>query len=259
MRPTVGARRRQCRAPDPEPPTRPRRGSPSRMIGRMSVPGRLEAAHLLLSLEPPAWQLRHARAVAEVAAFLAFRAVAAGRRVDRGLAEVAALLHDADKAVPAGDPVRSLPHGAGSAAWLTARGHPELAAAVAGHPVSRLAASDADTWLDLATAEELLVAYADKRAGQRCMSMTGRFADWTRRYPASANWQGLSGADATRVRQRAARLETAACALAGVSPPEVRRLRWTGRVLVAARASRVGTVADPGRHPGPDTSSGPVR
>ena len=207
------------------------------MIEQMSVPGRVGAAALLLSLQPPAWHLRHVRAVAEVAAWLAFRAVAAGRPVDRALVEAAALLHDVDKVLPADDPIRALRHGAGSAAWLMARGHPELAAAVTGHPVTRLAAPDADAWLDRASNEEILVAYADKRAGQHLLPMAGRFADWTRRYPEGVNWHGWSGAEAAVVRRRAERIETAACALAGVAPRAVRRLPWTGRALAAARAA----------------------
>ena len=206
------------------------------MIGRMSVPGRVDAAALLLSLQPPAWHLRHVRAVAEVAAWLAFRAVAAGYPVDRALVEAAALLHDVDKVLPAGDPIRALPHGAGTAAWLTARGHGELAAAVTGHPVTRLAAPDADAWLERASGEELLVAYADKRASQHLLPMADRFADWTRRYPEGVNWHGWSGAEATAVRRRAERLESAACALADVTPGTVRRLPWTGRALAVARA-----------------------
>ena len=206
------------------------------MIGQMSVPGRVDAAALLLSLQPPAWHLRHVRAVAEIAAWLAFRAVAAGHPVDRALVEAAALLHDVDKVLPAGDHIRLLPHGVGTAAWLTARGHRELAAAVTGHPVTRLAAPDADAWLERASGEELLVAYADKRASQHLLPMADRFADWTRRYPEGVNWHGWSGAEATAVRRRAERLESAACALADVTPGTVRRLPWTGRALAVARA-----------------------
>jgi hypothetical protein len=207
------------------------------MIELMSVPGRVDAATLLLSLRPPAWHLRHVRAVAEVAAWLALRAVAAGHPVDRSVVEAAALLHDVDKVLPADDPHRALRHGVGTAAWLSARGHAELAAATAGHPVTRLAAADADAWLDRASAEELLVAYADKRAGQRLVSMAGRFADWKRRYPEPASWHGWSGAEAADVLRRAERIETMACALAGVTPDAVRRLPWTGRALAAARAA----------------------
>jgi hypothetical protein len=206
------------------------------MIGQMSVPGRVDAAALLLSIQPPAWHLRHVRAVAEVAGWLAFRAVAAGHPVDRALVEAAALLHDVDKVLPPGDPLRSLPHGAGTAAWLSARGHPELAAAVTGHPVTRLAAPDADGWLDRASREEILAAYADKRAHQHLVPMAVRFADWTRRYPETAGWHGWSGVEAAAVRRRAERIEAEACALADVAPEAVRRLRWTGRALAAARS-----------------------
>lgn len=209
------------------------------MIGQMSVPGRVDAAGLLLSLQPPAWHLRHVRAVAEIAAWLAFRAVAAGHPVNRALVEAAALLHDVDKVLPADDPIRVLPHGVGSAAWLTARGHGELGAAVTGHPVTRLAAPDADAWLDRASGEELLVAYADKRASQHVLPMAGRFADWTRRYPEGVSWHEWTGAEATAVRRRAERLESAACALAAVKPEAVRRLPWTGRALAMARAAGV--------------------
>ena len=91
----------------------------------------------------PTWFVRHARAVAEVAAGWRPGSMPRGIGVDRRLVEAAALLHDADKALPADDPLRALPHGEGSAAWLTRRGHPELARAVAGHPVTRLADGEA--------------------------------------------------------------------------------------------------------------------
>ena len=147
--------------------------------------------------------------------------------------------------LPAGDPFRAQRHGAGGAAWLAARGYGELMDAVANHPVTRLGAPDADAWLDRATPEELLVAYADKRAGQRLVPMAGRFAEWTRRYPEGAEWHGWTGAEAGTVRRRAARLESAACALAGVTPAAVRRLAWTGRALGVAEHARAAAM-DPG-------------
>lgn len=198
----------------------------------MTVPGRVEAAELLLSLDPPAWFLRHARAVAEIAAWLAARtAHEAADPVDRPLIEAAALLHDADKRLPPGDPARSLPHGEGSAAWLAQRGHSELGPAVAAHPVTRLVDGNRyRAWAATATLEERIVAYADKRAGQRLEPMSGRFASWERRYP-----DGWSPEEAAAVRRRASELETDVCRAAGVVPDEVRRLRWTGAALRAAR------------------------
>jgi hypothetical protein len=199
------------------------------MIDAMSVPSRTAAAAILLSLEPPPWHLRHARAVAEVAGWLAARCAARGVAVDRALVEAAALLHDVDKAIPSADPAAALRHGEGSAAWLAARGMAEPAAAVAGHPVTRLLDDGADAWLAGAPIEELLVAYADKRAGQRLESMDARFVDWRRRYP-----DGWSAGDETLARARAGVLEATVCARAGVAPAMVRRLRWTGRALRAA-------------------------
>jgi HD superfamily phosphodiesterase len=200
----------------------------------MTVPGRVEAAELLLSLDPPAWFLRHARAVAEVASWLAARTTAgptASRRVDRSLVEAAALLHDADKLLPPGDPDGALPHGEGSAAWLARRGHPELGPAVAAHPVTRLIDNERyRAWAAAATREERIVAYADKRAGQRLEPMSARFESWQRRYPA-----GWSASEATAVRRRADYLESDVCRAAGVAPNEVRRLRWTGAAIRAAR------------------------
>ncbi len=196
----------------------------------MSVPDRRAAAALLLELDPPPWALRHARAVAEVAGWLAARIDERGTAVDRRLVEAAALLHDADKVLPRHDPARALPHGDGSAAWLTARGHPELARAVAGHPVTRLADEERyRRWSAFASREERIVAYADKRAGQRLESMAARFASWGRRYP-----DAWDRATIERVRARAERLERDVCRAAGVAPTDVRRLAWTGNALRAA-------------------------
>jgi putative nucleotidyltransferase with HDIG domain len=208
----------------------------------MTVPGRVEAASLLLSLDPEAWFVQHARAVAEVAGWLAARIDALGVTIDRRLVESAALLHDVDKALPPDDPRRALPHGEGSAAWLTGAGHPELARAVASHPVTRLLDGDRfRRWAAFASREERIVAYADKRAGQRLESMNARFTSWRRRYPPSADAHRGTWDEPTfsSVRQRAGRLEADVCRAAGITPDAVRRLAWTGPALRAARAARL--------------------
>ncbi len=226
----------------------------------MAVPGRVDAADLLLSLDPPPWHLRHSRAVAEVAGALAARIAARGTPIDRRLVEAAALLHDVDKLVAHGDPVRGLAHGAGSAAWLAAHGHQELGPAVACHPVTRLLDPDAaDAWLAGATPEERVVAYADKRAGQRLESIDARFRSWRGRYPRGgrpvdegdgrppdprggepADKDGWSAGDIAAVRERAGQLERIVCEAADVDPDRVGRLAWTGPALRAARARRAG-------------------
>lgn len=193
----------------------------------MTVPQRQTAAALLRSLDPPPWFLAHARAVAEIAGWLAARIADRGIVVDRRLVEAAALLHDVDKILPPEDPARALPHGEGSAAWLSRQGHPELALAVAGHPVTRLFDVEAyRRWAAFASREERIVAYADKRAGQRLVSMENRFATWRRRHPKL--WDGPAG---TLVLQRAARLEADVCRAAKIEPAAVRRLRWTNAAL----------------------------
>jgi hypothetical protein len=208
----------------------------------MTVPGRVEAASLLLSLDPPPWFVRHARAVGEVAAWLAARIEARGIAVDRPLVEAAALLHDADKALPPDDPARALRHGDGSAAWLTRFGHPELARPVANHPVTRLADSEAyRRWAAFASREERIVAYADKRASQGLEPMDARFARWRRTHPRTVVDGRVSGWDDSTfrtIRARAARLEADVCRAAGIEPTDVRRLAWTGAALRAATQHR---------------------
>ena len=206
----------------------------------MSVPSRVESAALLLSLEPPAWHLHHARAVAETAAWLAWRASLAGRSLDRRLVETAALLHDIDKLETVRPQVGELAHGEGSADWLARQGYPELGPAIVGHPVTRLAdGAWFERWIASASPEALIVAYADKRAGQRLESMAERFDSWERRYPPAeraAHARGTWTAETLeQVRLRAEELERRVCALAVIAPGDVRRLEWTSRAIAAAR------------------------
>lgn len=203
----------------------------------MSIPTRVEAAALLLSINPSPRALRHARAVAEVAGWLALRIDRQGIAIDRRAVETAALLHDADKVLrkqlPRDHPIRALPHGEGSAAWLTSQGHPELARLVANHPVGRLVDEERyPTWSAFASREERIVAYADKRAAQHLAPMAARFADWDRRYGDGRGWGGPQRGLAW---QRAQRLEADVCRAAGVEPAAVGRLRWTGAALRSAR------------------------
>lgn len=110
--------------------------------------------------------------------------MSAGRSLDRRLVEAAALLHDVDKLPAVRPTVADTVHGAGSAEWLARRGYPELGDAIIGHPVTRLADGPwFDRWFAAASIEALVVAYADKRAGQKVEPMAERFASWERRYP----------------------------------------------------------------------------
>jgi putative nucleotidyltransferase with HDIG domain len=202
----------------------------------MTVPSREEAVRLLLSLDPPAWHLRHSRAVAEVAAWLARRIAqsSSAPRLDRRLVETAALLHDVDKALPKGARRPGMRHGEAGATWLAEHGHPELLEAVSLHPVTVLVTADGAAALARAPLEVRVVAYADKRARQRVVAMTDRFARWTRRHR-----DGWSPETTAVVWGRARDLEREVCGLAACRPEDVARLAWTGPALASARATIV--------------------
>jgi hypothetical protein len=199
--------------------------------------------------------------VAEIAAWLALRIERAGGRgrsggsgrglsggsgrgLDRRLVEAAALLHDVDKALP-GAARDKAGHGLAGAAWLAERGYPELAEAVALHPVTLLVDDDGAARLRAASTEARIVAYADKRAGQRLEPMAERFARWERRHPHRQGDGGWSPEARGAARRHALALEVEVCAVAGCRPAEVGRLRWTGRAIARARATRPDSIADP--------------
>ena len=216
----------------------------------MTVPSRRDSVALLLSLEPPAWFMRHSCAVAETAGWLALQAASNGVPLDRRLTESAALLHDIDKLPAVNAAAVGLAHAVGAATWLAERGYPELGPVIAGHPVSRLAdESWFGNWLATAGPEALIVAYADKRAGQRLESMAQRFGSWTRRYPPEGAGGGGGAWDSATVEavwRRSETIELRVCEMAGVEPDQVRRLHWTAP-LIRGAAGRLFPLADAGR------------
>jgi len=83
-------------------------------------------------------------------------------------------------------------------------------------------------WAAFASREERIVAYADKRAGQRLESLDRRFQRWAQRYP-----------DVARVRPRADRLEREVCSAAGITADQVRRLPWVSVTRQRVSAEKV--------------------
>ena len=194
----------------------------------MAVPTRVQAARVLHELHPPAWLVIHSTAVAEIAAFLADRITSRGLELDTAVVEAAALLHDLDKALPETDPLRKLGHGAAGAAWLTRRGHSELARAVANHPATLLSDEERyPRWAAFASREERVVAYADKRAMQDVVPLAERFGRWAERHPEHEPSLRLAHG-------RAERLERDVCAAAGIAPTDVARLRWVAAAMASA-------------------------
>ena len=193
----------------------------------MAIPSRAEAAQILQSLDPPDWHLAHSAAVADVAAFLAAKIEGQGHAINVTLCEVAALLHDIDKALPKTDPLKVMGHADAGAQWLSDNGYGELSAAVAAHPVTKLAEEEHyGLWSVSATVEERVVAYADKRAMQDLCSMDERFRHWVEKH---GDTEVMHVA-----RERADRLEASVCAAAGISVEEVARQRWGEAALASA-------------------------
>lgn len=151
-----------------------------------------------------------------------------------------------DKALPPDDPLRELGHGAAGAAWLSEHGHAELARTLIAHPVTRLTEPDAETWVSDAPIEERIVAYADKRATQRVVSLEQRFDRWCRKHPEY------------RERLRCAfgvaqRLEDGLCTAIGIQATDVERLRWVDDAMSRAFAAGV-----PDRRPAESVDGLPV-
>ena len=142
----------------------------------MALPSRAEAETLLASFDLPDGVVLHARGVSRVAATAARLLASAGVEVDAHLVEVAALLHDIDKVETRRSGEQ---HGIVGARWLTERGYPELAEAVAAHPITCL--------LDLArfpaSWAARLVSIADRRVDQRFVSIDARIDGMAARYP----------------------------------------------------------------------------
>ncbi len=112
--------------------------------------------------------------------------------------------------------------------------------------MTRLADADwFERWISSASPEALIVAYADKRAGQHVESMAERFASWERRYPlaerAGPARDGWSAETLASVQRRAEEIERRVCRLADIRPVDVARLAWTGRAFAGAR--RLGVAA----------------
>ncbi|MEO6350331.1 MAG: HD domain-containing protein [Candidatus Limnocylindrales bacterium] len=174
--------------------------------------------------------------MADIASFLATRIEASGHTINVPLVEAAGLLHDLDKAFPAEHPLKWLGHGEAGAEWARQNGHAQIAAALANHPVMRLADDEHYLpWVHGATVEERVVAYADKRTKQDLVTLDERFVEWLARH---GQTRGMEVA-----RERAEALERDVCGAATIAPEDVQRAQWAVHAL--ARADGQATTPTP--------------
>ena len=188
---------------------RPGRAATVGTIEAMTVPGRVEAASSCCPWIPHPGSFGTRAPWPKVAGWLGGADRCPGWPSTG--AEDAALLN-VTRHCPLGSH-RELPHerSLGGQADLGWRARP----AVAGHPVTHLRDGERfRRWAAFASREERIVAYADKRAGQRSNDGCG-FASWRRRYPpmrAPGSTGAWDDATFTAVRARASRLEAATSA-----------------------------------------------
>lgn len=129
----------------------------------------------------PDWLRTHSRVVGAIAARLAAAHAAAGHDLDVPAVELGALLHDIGKSpLLAGDP---RDHNVLGPLVLAAEGRPELADLARRHPVY----APRDPATAPRTLAEQIVYYADRRGGQRVMSLEERIDEQLARHPELAH------------------------------------------------------------------------
>jgi len=125
----------------------------------------------------PDWLRTHSRVVGVIAARLAEAHLAAGRGVDVATVTLGGYLHDIGKSpLLAGD---ERDHHVLGPLILAAEGRPELAELARRHPVY----APRDPATAPRTLAERIVYYADRRAGQRVMSLEARLDEQLARHP----------------------------------------------------------------------------
>jgi len=141
----------------------------------------------------PDWLRAHSRVVGAIAERLAAAHAAAGHDVDIAAVTLGALLHDIGKSpLLAGDP---RDHNWLGPLVLAAEGRPELAELSRRHPVY----APRDPATAPRTLAEKIVYYADRRGGQRVMSLEDRIDEQLARHPDLAGLRAEDLALATSI------------------------------------------------------------
>jgi putative nucleotidyltransferase with HDIG domain len=178
----------------------------------VALPSLDEARSLLADHGVPDGVVVHSEGVRSVAVEAARLAAASGLEVDPRLVEVAALLHDIDKAMTGGGAGR---HGEVGARRLEALGYPELAPPVRSHPLPCLL----DETRFPRGWPSVLVSCADRHVAQEFLTIDERLDEMASRHVQHR-------ATIERARRPAHRLEEEVATALGLRPSElVERLR----------------------------------
>ena len=218
----------------------------------MTVPARVEAASLLLSLDPPDL-VRAARARRRGGRRPSWRRGSRrrGTRVIGGSSRPRPCCTTSTRCSRRRSGPRPPPW-RGIGCLADPARSPGAGPPVAGHPVTRLARRRGVPALGgFAAREERIVAYADKRAGQRLESMDARFASWRRRYPGAiaataVDRLGRRACDGPSARAADASRPTSA-GRRGSARPRSAASRWTGDALAGRRRWRRRGMTPPAR------------
>ena len=163
----------------------------SGQVNRTVTEGLLIAEPYFDRYRYPDWLRTHSRAVGAIAARLAAAHAAAAHDVDVAAVTLGALLHDIGKSpLLAGD---ARDHNVLGPLLLAAEGRPELAELSRRHPVY----APRDPATAPRTLAEKIVYYADRRGGQRVMSLEERIDEQLARHAELAH---LRAEDLARLR-----------------------------------------------------------
>src|SRR5438477_9980636 len=191
----------------------------------MAIPNAEEADRILVARRLPAGIVTHSEGVARVAKEAAQLLGAAGRPIDVGLVEAAALLQDIDKLETRDG--RGL-HGVVGAGILESMGFAELGPPVASHPLSALLDDQRFPrgW------PSVVVSVADKHVAQEFLTVDDRLDDMARRYPQYR-------AEIAAARRPARALEQELADVIGVSVADlVEKLRVAWQAPLGERTGR---------------------
>lgn len=174
----------------------------------MNIPSEKQCLELLKKYEVPENIIRHSKLVDNVAMYLGRRLKEKGININLKLLHAASLLHDIAKIKCLGKNEKD--HGKEARKILENEGFPDVGKVIEAHQLNHLVEGKTKTW------EQKILNYADKRAGEKIISLDERFAYLKSRY---AQWRK----DIEKAEPKARKLERQIFDMVGESPDLLER------------------------------------